>query len=1081
MRFSLAPTFAVLALSLAPPTALAQRQRAGAQAASRLAIDSTWYASLRYRHIGPEGNRVSSVAGVTGDPNVYYAGAASGGVWKTVDGGVRWQPVFDSQPVSSIGALAVAPSDPNVVWAGTGEPFLRSNISVGWGMYRSTDAGKSWTKMGLDNTGRIGRIVIHPTNADVVYATALGHAYGPQPDRGVYRTMDGGKTWEKVLFVNDSTGAYDLVMDPNNPRILFASTWQVEVHTWGRRSGGAGSGIWMSSDGGATWKRLTGSGLPKKHVGKIGLAMSKANSNRVFALIETGDGVPADGQDQESGELFRSDDGGSTWQVVSHDRNLAGRTHYYTRMAAMPDNDNEAYFLTASWTKTLDGGKTSIDPPFANVPGGDHHDIWIDPTNANRMVVGHDGGLSITVNRGLSWNRIQLPIAQMYHVTVDNRVPYFVYGNMQDGPSSRGPSNSKIQSFFGDGGITRGMWHSVGGGESGWATPDPTDPNIIWSSASGYGSLGGIVSRYDVRTGITESVEVWPQMSLGHSASEVKYRFHWTFPLTISPHDRNKVYVGSQHVHVTTNGGKKWDVISPDLTRNDKSRQVFSGGLTGDNLGVEYSGIVFAIAESRLKTGLLWAGTNDGLVHISQDGGRNWSNVSASIPNPPDWGTISNIEPSRFDTATAYLSIDAHQSNNRDPFIYKTTDYGKTWRQITNGIPKSPLSYVHVVREDPVRRGLLYAGTENGVYVSFDDGENWQPLQNNLPRAPVYWIVVQEHFNDLVIGTYGRGFWILDDLTPLRQLAAEVTAKPAQLLEPRFAYRFRFIEAPRANFDDPVAGANPPYGAAINYWLKAESTDSAKLEIRDASGKLVRTLKGPAKAGVNRVWWDLSSDPSKETRIRVAPLYAPEFVVGTDGKPAPSMARFSTLLAPGRYTVKLVAAGQESSAPLEVRKDPNSGGSEEEIRTQIELLGTVTADMDSVVSMINSVELIRGQLASLKSFLASDTTAKDVRAQADSLDKKLVAVEEQMLQLRITGRGQDLVRWPARLAEQLLYLAASVNAADVAPTAQQREVAQILRDQARSVRQQLDRVMSTDLANFRRLLQSRNIQPIISE
>jgi photosystem II stability/assembly factor-like uncharacterized protein len=834
MRPSLV-ALALTALPLTPPDSLAQRQRTQA-APPRPTIDSIWFAGLRYRHIGPEGNRVSAVAGVPRDPDVYYAGAASGGIWKTTDGGVRWQPIFDAQPVSSIGALAVAPSDPNVVWAGTGEPFIRSNVSVGWGMFRSTDAGKTWTKMGLDHTGRIGRIVIHPTNPDVVYAAALGHGYGPQPDRGVYRTTDGGKTWEKSLFVNDSTGAYDVVMDPNNPRVLFASTWQFEIHTWGRGSGGAGSGVWMSSDAGITWKRLSGSGLPKKFVGKIGLAMSKANSNRVYALIETGDGVPMNGQDQETGELFRSDDGGSTWQVVSHDRNLAGRSHYYTRMGVTPDNENEAYFLTASWTKTLDGGKTSIDPPFAQVPGGDHHDIWIDETNSNRMIVGHDGGLSITTNRGRSWSRLQLPIAQMYHVTVDNAVPYFVYGNMQDGPSSRGPSNSKVASFFGDAGITRGMWHSVGGGESGWATPDPVDPNIVWSSASGFGSLGGIVSRYDVRTGLAESAEVWPQLSLGHTAAEVKYRFHWTFPLTISPHDRNKVYVGSQHVHVTTNGGRKWDVISPDLTQNDKSRQGFSGGLTGDNLGVEYSGVVFAIAESRLKAGLMWAGTNDGLVHISQDGGRSWTNVSAGLVNPPFWGTISNIEPSRYDTATAYLSIDAHQTNNRDPFIYKTTDYGKTWRLITNGIPKSPLSYVHVVREDPVRRGLLYAGTENGMYVSFDDGENWQSLQNNLPRAPVYGIAIQEHFNDLVIGTYGRGFWILDDITPLRQLAAEITAKTSQILEPRLAYRFRYIESPRANFDDPVTGTNPPYGASINYWIKAESTDSAKLEIRDASG-----------------------------------------------------------------------------------------------------------------------------------------------------------------------------------------------------------------------------------------------------
>ncbi|HXV86747.1 MAG TPA: hypothetical protein VD793_08620, partial [Gemmatimonadales bacterium] len=537
-------------LLLTSPTATGQ-QRAQ-QPASRTAappIDSAWYSQLRWRHIGPEGNRVSAVAGVPGDPHTYYAGAASGGIWKTVDGGVRWQPVFDGQPVQSIGALAVAPSDPSTVWAGTGEPFIRSNISVGWGIYRSGDAGRTWTRMGLDHTGRIARIVIDPRDADVVLVCAEGHSYGPQPDRGVFRTTDGGRTWTKTLFVSEQAGCSDLVMDPNNPRIVFAGTWQLEIHTWGRESGGPGSGVHRSTDGGVTWTALEGNGLPRKPHGKVALAMSRANSNRIYALIETGDGVPWRGDSTQLGRLWRSDDGGAQWQRVSTDRQLGGRTHYYNRMAAAPDNDNEAYFLTASWSKTLDGGRTVMDPPFTEVPGFDHHDIWIDPTNANRMFVSHDGGVSITETRGKSWNMIQLPVAQMYHVTVDNRIPYFVYGNRQDGPSARGPSNSKLFGFFGDAGIPRGMWHSVGGGESGWATPDPEDPNIIWSSASGFGSVGGIVTRYDVRTGIARSVEVWPRATIGWPAADLKYRFVWNFPLTISPHDRNRVYVGSQHVH----------------------------------------------------------------------------------------------------------------------------------------------------------------------------------------------------------------------------------------------------------------------------------------------------------------------------------------------------------------------------------------------------------------------------------------------------------------------------------------------------------------------------------------------------
>ncbi|MGE0443433.1 MAG: WD40/YVTN/BNR-like repeat-containing protein, partial [Gemmatimonadales bacterium] len=785
------PALALLLLAPIAAPAAAQRRREPAPPPEPL-LSAEQLAGLRYRHIGPEGNRLSSVAGVPGDPNIYYAGAASGGIWKSTDGGLHWGPIFDDQPVASVGALAVAPSDPNVVWAGTGEPYIRSNISTGWGVFKSTDAGKTWKKMGLEQTGRIGRIAIDPRNPDVVFVAALGHSYGPHPDRGVYRTTDGGANWTRVLAVDENTGAYDVELDPRNPRVVYATTWQLVIHTWGRTSGGPGSGIWKSTDGGTTWKRLTGNGLPKRPFGKTDLAVAPSHPDRVYALIETSDGVPLPGVEAESGELWRSEDGGGTWRVVSYDRQLAGRTQYYTRMAVMPDNENEAYFLSASWAKTLDGGNTIIDPPFAEVPGGDHHDIWIDPGNANRMAVVHDGGISITTNRGKSWNQVQLPVAQMYHVTVDNRVPYYVYGNRQDGPSARGPSNSRIAGFFGDAGIPRGLWHSVGGGESGWATPDPEDPNIVWSSASGFGSVGGIVSRYDVRTGIAENVEIWPEATTGHPANEVKYRFQWTFPLTISPHDRNRVYVGSQHVHATSDGGRTWAVISPDLTRNDKSRQGISGGLTPDNIGVEYAGVVFAIAESRLKQGQIWAGTNDGLVQLTEDGGRTWRNVTPA--GMLEWGTVSNIQPSRYDAATVYLTVDGHQVDNRDPWVYKTTDLGRTWTLITDGLPHHPISYARWIKEDPVRRGLLYLGLENSIWASFDDGRFWQPLQTNLPAAPVSDITVQEQFNDLVLATYGRGFWILDDVTALQQFTPEIKAKPAHLFPPRPAWRFRFVE-----------------------------------------------------------------------------------------------------------------------------------------------------------------------------------------------------------------------------------------------------------------------------------------------
>jgi photosystem II stability/assembly factor-like uncharacterized protein len=777
------------------------------------------YAQLKFRYIGPVGNRVIAVAGVPRDPNVYYVGAASGGIFKTSDNGAHWAAIFDDQPVSSIASLAVAPSDPNVVWAGTGEAFIRSNISIGNGIYRSTDAGRTWTHLGLEQTGRIGRIVVDPAAPDIAFACALGHAYGPQQERGVFRTGDGGRTWQRTLFVDADTGCSDIAIDAHNPRVLFAGMWQIEIHTWGRTSGGAGSGLFKSVDGGLTWKRLSGQGLPKAPLGKISAQVAPSRSDRVYALIETGDGLPAaDGTPTQSGSLWRSDDGGEQWELVSSDRRLRGRTHYYTRFSIAPDNENEAYFLSAEFTKTLDGGRTSIDLSGRLAPSGDNHDMWIDPTNGDRFVVAHDDGLSFSVNRGRSWHQIQLPVAQMYHVAVDNQIPYNVYGNRQDGPSTRGPSNSRLAKRSDEevsGPIPRGMWHSVAGGESGWAIPDPVDNNIVWASGTGYGSVGGTVERYDERTRQAREVEIWPESTIGTAAGDLKFRFNWTFPVAISPHDHNTVYAGSQYVHRTTDSGQSWQVISPDLTLNDRSRQQRSGGLTPDNVGVEYAGVVFAISESPREKDVIWAGTNDGQLQITRDGGGRWSNVTANIPALPPWGTVSNVEPSRFENGTAYVTFDLHQVNNRDPFVYKTTDYGRTWKSVAGDIPKSVHSYAHCVREDPIKRGLLYLGTENSLYFSPDDGQHWLPLQAGLPHAPVHWLAVQEHFSDLVVATYGRGFWILDDITPLRTITPEALNESAHLFAPRPTYRFRTITEPMTMPDDARGGTHPWRGADV--------------------------------------------------------------------------------------------------------------------------------------------------------------------------------------------------------------------------------------------------------------------------
>ncbi|HZU23072.1 MAG TPA: hypothetical protein VE998_09595, partial [Terriglobales bacterium] len=881
----------------------------------------------------------------------------------------------------------------------------------------------------------------------------LGHAYGPQPERGVFRTMDGGRNWERVLFVDENSGCSDLAMDPNNSQVLYAGMWQIEIHTYGRSSGGPGSGLWRSTDGGSHWTKLEGHGLPHPPIGRIAVRIAQKDSRRIYALIETGDGDPFNGQPTQQGQLWRSDDGGENWQMVNDDRNIRGRTHYYTREEISPDNENEVYFFSAAFSHTLDGGHTLTPLPAS--PGGDNHEMWIDPTNADRMAVVNDAGVSISVDHGRTWNHVSLPIAQIYHVTTDNQIPYNVFGNKQDGSSYGGPSNSLQFGFGGGGGgggagpISRSVWRPVAGGESGFATADPKDDNIIWSSGTGSGSVCGAVVRYDMRNHQARDVEVWPDNCSGATAAEVKYRFNWEFPIAISPHDHNTVYVGSQFVHVTRDGGNSWQVISPDLTLNDRSRMGPSGGLTFDNIGVEYAGVVFAIAESPKEAGTLWAGTNDGLVWVKRGSGE-WTNVTRNIPNLPPWMTISNIEPSHFEAGAAYISVDGHQMNNRDPLVYKTGDYGRTWTMITNGIPHSMLSYAHCIREDPFRRGLLYLGTENALYVSFNDGANWQPMQTNLPHAPVYWMTVQERFHDLAIATYGRGFWIFDDLTPLETFTPEVENAAAHLFAVRDAYRFRPITQPASFQYDPTAGQNPPYGADINFFLKSApgQNDRARITIKDAGGKVVRSIacgservapgqgggrraqqqqqeqgtqpgaqttppaehpgqpqlaplgplapqreegaEGPQQCqlhqGINRVYWDLRTDATPAIRLRTPPLFVPDFPMGRDGsRPAPDANRISMLAPPGTYTVTLTVGGQDQSQKLNVIKDPHSSGTEADINAQTQFVAALRDEFATLTSSVNQVEALRAQLGALVRELVNDEAGRQIRQSAQQL------------------------------------------------------------------------------------------------
>ena len=1035
------------------------------------------YEALQWRHIGPEGNRFSAAAGVSGDPHTYYVGAASGGIYKTTDGGVHWEAIFDDQPVQSIGSLAVAPSDPNVVWAGTGEGKIRSHVSVGQGIYKSVDAGRSWTLMGLERTGRIPRLVVHPTDPDVAYACAMGHAYGPQPERGVFRTTDGGDSWEQVLFIDEDTGCSDIAMDPSNPRVLFAGTWQLEIRTWGRTSGGPGGGLHVSRDGGDTWRKLSGPengiGLPEKPVGKVAVAVAPSNPRRIYALLETGDGIPWQGRETEDGQLWRSEDGGRTWSLITRNRNAMGRPHYYSRVVVSPSDENEAYFLTASFTVSTDGGRTLDVVPRPRAPGGDHHDMWIDPASPDRMIVAHDQGLSISVNRGKTWFRQRLTNAQMYHVTVDDAIPYNVLGNKQDEPTYRGPSNSRIMGQRRITGIPRGMWHHVGGGESGWATPDPTDPNIVWSSASGSGMVGGIVVRYEEERRQYRSVEVWPEQSRG-AASGVRYRFVWDAPIHISPHDNNTVYVGSQHVHRTRNGGQSWQVISPDLTLNDQSRMGLSGGLTGDNIGVEYAGTVFGISESPVEPGLIWAGTNDGLVHLTRDGGANWTDVTANVEGLPEWIAVRSIAASRHAPGTAYIAADGHQVDIRDPHLYRTRDYGASWEKITDGIPPSMLSYTKIVVEDPKRPGMLYAGTENAIYVSFDEGDNWQSLQQNLPHAPVSGIVVQERFNDLVVGTYGRGFWILDDLSPLQQATADATASASHLFAPRDAYRFRPITPPSVPYSDPTEGRDPEYGASINYWLgegAASASDAPQIEIVGGAGDVVRTLQGTSALGINRVHWDLRDEPNEPIRLLTSPIYADHIKVGEEGRPAPGSREISVLMPPGRYTVRLRVGDELHEQPLTVLKDPHSAGSEAEINAQVAFLRELREDLVTAGEAVHRIEAIRVQLATLARFANDQALADAISA----LEEKLVALQMKMVDLRLTGQGQDGVRFGAKLLQKIGYLTGGISVADFPPTDQELEVKSLLQEMLREHLSELEELVDGDVAELNQTLRARGM------
>ena len=997
-------------------------------------LESKALSQLNFRFIGPDGNRAIAVVGEPGNPNVSYIGAASGGIWKTEDMGYHWRPVFDKTDDSSIGALAIAPSSPKQVWAGTGETFLiRPAHAVGNGVYKSSNAGRTWKRMGLENTYTISRVIVHPTDTNTVYVASLGHAHGPQQERGVYKTTDGGKNWERVFFVNENTGASDLSMDPVNPDILYAAMWEVEIKTWNLKSGGAGSGIYRSRNGGKTWEPLR-NGLesgPAHPVGKTSVDVAFTNPKVVYALIE----------DTEP-RLYRSEDGGDSWKLMQKDHSMGQRAGYYTRLRVSTRNENELYTICVGIMKSIDGGK-SFDKSFSPwSAGGDNHDMWFDPKIPDRIMCAHDGCVNLSFNGGKTWTNVNLPIAQMYHISVDDRVPYYVYSNRQDAWSYRGPSRS-LEGFS----IPLGMWHGVGGCESGFAQPDPFDNNIVWS-----GCYDGGLDVFDLTTKHMRDVRVWPQTQIGNTPANARYRWHWTFPMVLSRHTPGRVWVGSQHVHETSNKGQSWKEISPDLTTNDKSHQQNSGGMASDNLMTWDGCTLLSMAESPVKEGILWAGSNDGILSVTQDGGKTWSNVSANMPGLPKWATIRNIDASYFDAGTAYIAVNAMQNGDFGVYAYKTADFGKSFTRLQIDLPPSNSNVIHQLIEDPDKKGLLWLGTDNGLYYSPNDGKQWIRMKNNLPPVPIYGITVQRNFRDLVLATYGRGVYILDDITPIREFSEAVQASDAHLFSLRPAYRFQKQDAMKSERGSG-SGQNPPYGADINYYLKTKSTDSVQVLIVNKKGETVQTIKGGNRTGVNRVYWDLRLEDYVLPKLATKPRGKDWVKLDTAG--TRNMFVFDLdigpgltppLVPPGEYTVVLKAHGKEVKQTLQVLKDPNAKSTDADIQKQfaqgINLFNSINASL----KLIEDMEKTRSKLLKLSGDRKIGKTAL-------AMEEKIYQLEAKLHDIHQTGARMDIFRNPPQVLERLLAMSKEgiISSADSPPTDQQMEVYAITNKQLQDV------------------------------
>ena len=1019
--------------------------------------------NFQYRQIGPfRGGRAGAVEGVTSQPNVYYFGATGGGVWKSTDSGANWLNVSDGFfKTGSVGAIDVADSDPNIIYVGMGEETIRGNVSSGDGVYKSIDAGKTWKNIGLNDTQQISRVRVNPKDPNIVYVAAIGHLWGNNEQRGIFRSKDGGKTWEKILYRNAETGASDLILDPINPNTLYAAFWRIGRKPYRMDSGGDRSGLFKSTDGGDTWAEITrNKGLPTGVLGKINVTVSPVNTNRLWAMVENKDGG-----------LFRSDDGGDTWQKVSENANIRQRPWYFNRVYADTENENTVYVLNVQFQKSIDGGRT-----FNTIGGshGDHHDLWISPSDAKKMINGNDGGATVSVNAGLSWTDEDQPTAQFYRVATDNDFPYNIYGSQQDNSSVRIASRS-------DGfAITTNNWFAVGGGESGWIAPHPDNSNIVFA-----GSYDGLLTRYDHRTGQERNVDVYPDNTMGAGADIIKYRFQWSFPIMFSPHKtdgKNVLYTGANVLFRSLEEGQSWQAISPDLTRNDKSRQKSSGGaISQDNTSIEYYDTIFTIDESPVKPGVIWTGSDNGLVQVSQDNGQNWSNVTPK--DMPEWIQINQVRASPFDAGTAYVAATNYKNDDLKPYLFKTGDYGKTWKKIVSGIPAD--QFTRVVIEDPNKRGFLYAGTERGIYYSTNDGENWQSLQLNLPVVPVTDLTIQKRENDLVVATQGRAFYVLDNLPVLYQLA-DTQKADIFLFKPEDTYR----TAGGGGNLPPTAtvGRNPAGGAVVNYYLKEKAKSEVTLEFLDTSGKVLRkfTKKAEPLASAGQ------TSPEQQIPAPAAdPPVPAEVGLNTfvwnyrlpNAATVPGLIMWGGSLAgprvsPGNYQVRLIVDGKViATESFAIKADPRLSTTTEDFAKQFDLMSKINKKLTDTHNAILDIRDTRTQLDNISRRLKAPEQ-KDLIDKAKEIAKKLTEIEEALMQTKIKS-GQDALNYPIRLNNKIAALGSTVDSSDDAPTVQSYVVYEDLTSQIDAQLSLLAKIKSEDIAEFNKQFAAKGLPVII--